>query len=48
MIVQEARKHWFTPWNTPLGNSNYHRKYGHDHSEKFDHVSDPKYKKRFS
>jgi len=24
MIYKEARKHWVKPWNSPLGNSNYH------------------------
>ena len=47
-IKKEAVKHWFRPWNSPLGNSNYHRVTGFENNEKFDHATDPTYKKRFS
>ncbi len=47
-IVKEARSHWEKPWNSPMGNSNYHRVTGYQHNDKFDHATDPTYKKHYS
>jgi len=33
---REARKHWDAPFNSPLGNSNYHRKNGYLYNSKAD------------
>lgn len=46
--VNEARKHWFKTYNSPLGNSNYHRVTGTDDNAAHDHATDASYKKKFS
>nr|ADD24205.1 39S ribosomal protein L30, mitochondrial [Lepeophtheirus salmonis] len=44
MLKKEARNHWEHPWNSPLGNSNYHRNTTHQHADKFDRVTDSAHK----
>ena len=40
-IEKKARKDWNHPWNTPLGNSNYHRDMTVVHPELKDGAHDP-------
>ena len=47
-VKNEAIKHWFKPYNSPLGNSNYHRVNGTDNNPAHDHATDPTFKKKFS
>jgi len=47
-VKSEAIKHWFKPYNSPLGNSNYHRVNGTDNNPAHDHATDPTFKKKFS
>lgn len=39
-FVREARSHWKFTWNSPLGNSNYHRNTKFDKPEKKDTIYD--------
>lgn len=36
----ESRKSWLRPYNSPFGNSNYHRDLKKRNPEKFDHITD--------
>ena len=47
MYSKEARKHFKTPWSTPLGNHNYHRDTGYAEPEKKDHVTDSAVKHKY-
>ena len=47
-VKDEAVKHWFKPYNSPLGNSNYHRVTGTDNNPAHDHATDSTYKRKFS
>jgi len=35
-INREARRHWDSPWGSPLGNNNYHRHTGYQHNSQMD------------
>lgn len=45
-IEKIATKDWWQPWNTPLGNSNYHRITDTAHPELHDRAHDPKFHAR--
>ena len=49
-VEKKARRDWYEPYMSPLGNVNFHRETRYENPKEFDRGSDPlyMYKKRFS